>query len=83
MGKKILVAFDDSENAMRAVEFVSRAFRPDYEVTLFSVILDTMDICEMHSPGLTPLFLSHPGNPNQIGGGRWLEIRVGAPLARY
>ena len=38
MEKKILVALDDSENALRAVEFVSQTFTPDHEITLFSVI---------------------------------------------
>ncbi len=58
MGKRILVAFDDSDNAMRAVEFVAQSFSPDHEITLFSVLPDTATICEMHSPELTPYFLS-------------------------
>ena len=41
MGKKILMAVDDSENAMRAVEFIAKSFTPDHRITLFSVILDT------------------------------------------
>ena len=56
MKKKILIAIDDSENAMRAVEFVATTFTPDHEVTLFSVIPDTMAICEMNSPELIPYF---------------------------
>jgi nucleotide-binding universal stress UspA family protein len=58
MKKKILVAFDDSENAMRAVEFVATSFTPDHQVTLLSVIPDTAAICDMNSPELTPYFLS-------------------------
>ncbi|MBW1863277.1 MAG: universal stress protein, partial [Deltaproteobacteria bacterium] len=58
MGKKILVAVDDSENAMRAVKFISESFRPDHEITLFSVLLDTHAICDMNSPSLTPYFLA-------------------------
>lgn len=58
MGRKILVAVDDSENAMRAVEFVAKSFTPDHKITLFSVILDTTAICDMDNPGLTPYFLS-------------------------
>jgi nucleotide-binding universal stress UspA family protein len=58
MGKRILVAFDDSENAMRAVEFVAQSFTPDHEITLFSVIADTAAFCDMNSPELTPHFLS-------------------------
>ena len=56
MKKKILIAIDDSENAMRAVEFVSTTFTPGLDVTLFSVLPDTMAICEMNSPELVPYF---------------------------
>ena len=59
MGHKILVAMDDSENAMRAVEFVAKTSLPDNKITLFSVIPDTAAICEMNSPELTPHFLAH------------------------
>lgn len=58
MEKKILVAFDDSENAMRGVHFVTQSFTPDHKVTLFSVIPDTAAACEMFSPELTTYFLS-------------------------
>jgi nucleotide-binding universal stress UspA family protein len=43
---------------MRAVEFVSRTFSPEHNITLFSVIPDTASICDMQSPELTPYFLS-------------------------
>ena len=58
MEKRILVAFDDSENAMRAVEFVTKSLTPNHKITLFSVIPDTAAVCEMFSPELTPYFLS-------------------------
>jgi nucleotide-binding universal stress UspA family protein len=58
MGKKILVAFDDSENAMRAVEFIAKSFTIDHKITLFSVILDTPAICDMDNPSLTPYFMA-------------------------
>ncbi len=58
MEKSILVALDDSENAMVAVESVAGSFTPDHKVTLFSVIQDTAAICEMHSPELTPHFMA-------------------------
>ncbi len=58
MGQKILVAFDDSENAMRAVEHLANNFKPDTTVTLFSVLLDTAGICQMDSKELTPYFRS-------------------------
>ena len=58
MGKKILIAIDDSENARRAVEFVANLFTSDTKVTLFSVLQDTAALCEMNSPALTPYFTS-------------------------
>ena len=58
MAQKILVAFDDSENALRAVNYVAKSFRPDNSVTLFSVLQDTATLCEMNSPELTPYFKS-------------------------
>lgn len=58
MGQKILVAFDDSENAMRAVEFIATSFTKEQEITLFSVLPDTAAICDMNSPSLTPYFIS-------------------------
>lgn len=61
MTKKILVAMDDSENAMRAVEFVARSFTRDHEITLFSVLLDSAAICDMDNPSLTPYFMANKG----------------------
>lgn len=58
MNKKILVAIDDSENAMRAVEFIANSFTTDNKITLFNVIPDTAALCEMNSPELTPYFKS-------------------------
>lgn len=58
MGQKILVALDDSENAMRAVEFVAKTFIPEHQVTLFSVLVDTAAIFDIQSPELTPYFVS-------------------------
>ncbi|MBW1998549.1 MAG: universal stress protein [Deltaproteobacteria bacterium] len=61
MSKKILVAMDDSENAMRAVQYLAASFKPEHEVTLFSVIPDTAAVCDMNSPELTPFFVSQQG----------------------
>ena len=58
MGEKILIAVDDSENAMRAVEYVANTFNTEHRITLFSVVLDTSAICDMNSPSLTPYFLA-------------------------
>jgi nucleotide-binding universal stress UspA family protein len=56
MAKKILVAFDDSENAIRAVQFVTETFATQHRVTLFSVLQDTAALCDLNSPELTPYF---------------------------
>ncbi|MBW2611318.1 MAG: universal stress protein [Deltaproteobacteria bacterium] len=56
MGIKLLIAFDDSENAMRAVESAARSFSPDSHVTLFHAAQDSSALCKMNSPELTPLF---------------------------
>jgi nucleotide-binding universal stress UspA family protein len=58
VGKKILIAFDDSENAMRAVMAVGDFFTNDARVTLFHVAMDTEALCKMNSPELTPYFKS-------------------------
>jgi len=58
MTKKILLAIDDSENAIRAVEFVANIFSTDSRITLFNVAQDTATMCEMNSPELTPYFTS-------------------------
>ena len=62
MAKKILVALDESENAMRAVEYIAKSFTPDHGVTLIHVTLDTAAICNMNSPELTPYFTSQQIN---------------------
>jgi len=56
VGRKILVAFDDSENAMRAVGYIASSFSNDHEITLLSIIPDTAAICDMNSPSLIPYF---------------------------
>ena len=58
MNQKILMAFDDSENSMRAVEYIARTFNLDNRVTLFNVLPDTAALCDMNSPELTAYFKS-------------------------
>ena len=58
MNNRLLVAFDDSENAMRAVEFITNYFTTDHKITLFNVLPDSAVLCAMNSPELTPYFLS-------------------------
>jgi nucleotide-binding universal stress UspA family protein len=58
MAKKVLIAFDDSENAFRGVKYVADTFKTDTEITLFGVVPDTSDICQMDSKELIPYFKS-------------------------
>jgi nucleotide-binding universal stress UspA family protein len=58
MTQKILIAMDDSENAMRAVDIVANSFSSDNTITLLHIMLDTVALCQMDSPALTPLFKS-------------------------
>lgn len=58
MEKKILIAFDDSENSLRAVEAVGDTFTNDHKITLLSIIPDTVAVCNMYSPELTPHFMT-------------------------
>ena len=60
--QNILIAFDDSKNAYRAVEFVAKAFAPNNKITLFHVLPDTAVLCEMHSPELVDYFVSQQSN---------------------
>ena len=66
MAEKIMIAMDDSENAIRAVSYVATHFRPDDAVTLFSVVADTAGLCDMNSPELTPLFKSQQSSFCQL-----------------
>lgn len=58
MQTKILLAMDDSDNALRAVSLVAASFNRDTRVTLFNVGVDTATLCQMDSPALTPYFKS-------------------------
>jgi nucleotide-binding universal stress UspA family protein len=57
MPNRILVAFDDSENALRAVEYVAGRFSKENQITLFSIVPDTAALCDMNSPSLIPYFI--------------------------
>ena len=58
MEHKILVAFDDSENSMRTVDYLSKNFSKTARITLYSVLQDTAALCDMNSPELTAYFKS-------------------------
>jgi len=66
MAQKILIALDDSENALRAVEYVAANFQNHASITLFSVLSDTASLCDMNSPELTPLFKSQQSSFCQL-----------------
>lgn len=57
MANRILVAFDDSENALRAVEYVADRFTKENQITLFSIVPDSAALCDMNSPSLIPYFM--------------------------
>lgn len=56
MVKKILVALDESNNSMKAVEYVAKRFQPDTVLTLLSIVPDATSGCELDGPSLTPTF---------------------------
>ena len=56
MGKKILVAVDESKNSMKAVKYVAIGIQPTAEITLFSVLPDSTAACGLDGPSLIPLF---------------------------
>ncbi len=62
MEQKILVALDDSDNAMRAVVYIANFFNTNSKITLLSILQDTASLCEMNSPELTPYFKSQQSN---------------------
>ena len=62
MARKILIALDDSDNALRCAELAARTFSTDNTIVLFNVMLDTAALCNMESPELTPLFKSQQTN---------------------
>ncbi|MBW2100674.1 MAG: universal stress protein [Deltaproteobacteria bacterium] len=67
MGKRILVAFDDSENAMRAVEYIADSFKPENEIILFSVIPDTATLGGMFDPEFTYYSSSYQEALSEVG----------------
>ncbi len=56
MAEKILLAMDDSENSLKAVDYVAKGMQPTASVTLFSVIPEASSACGLDSPSLSPIF---------------------------
>jgi nucleotide-binding universal stress UspA family protein len=59
MKQNILIAFDGSQNSIRAVEYIAHHnFAPENKVTLFSIIQEPAALCEMDNEDLLPFFAS-------------------------
>jgi nucleotide-binding universal stress UspA family protein len=56
MENKILVAVDNSGNAMKAVKYVAKTVKPTSTVTMLSVLPDPTAACELDGPSLIPIF---------------------------
>ncbi len=58
MEKKILVAFDNSENSVKAIEMIGEIFTRDHKITILSIIPDTAAVCSLCGSELSPHFTS-------------------------
>lgn len=56
MGNKVLVAVDNSKNALKAVRYVAKAVNPTSKVTMLSILPDPTAACELDGPSLAPIF---------------------------
>ncbi|RLB86202.1 MAG: universal stress protein [Deltaproteobacteria bacterium] len=56
--RKILIAMDDSDNALRAVSFVAEAFDSESEIVLLSVVPKITAACELNADTLAAHFKS-------------------------
>lgn len=62
MEQKILIALDESDNAMRAVLHVASFYNTRSKITLLSIVQDVSSLYEMKSPELTPYFKAQQSN---------------------
>jgi nucleotide-binding universal stress UspA family protein len=56
MENNILVAVDNSGNAMKAVKYVAKTVKPTSRVTMLSILPDPTAACELDGPSLIPIF---------------------------
>jgi len=56
MGRKILLALDNSKNSLKAINYVANTFKPAATITMFSVLPDPTAACELDGPSLIPIF---------------------------
>jgi nucleotide-binding universal stress UspA family protein len=59
MPQKVLVAMDESENSMKAVDFVAKTFAAACRVALLSVLRPVDLLCEMDASALKGFLASH------------------------
>lgn len=59
MGNKILLAVDNSKNALKAIKYVAKTVKPESTVTMLSVLPDATAACELDGPSLAPIFKSN------------------------
>jgi len=58
MGRKILMAIDDSDNALRAPKLVSETFDCGHDVVLLSIVPKVAAACELNADTLVTQFKS-------------------------
>ncbi len=58
MGRKILIAIDDSDNALRAAKFVGETFDCGHDVVLLSIVPKVAAACELNADTLVAHFKS-------------------------
>ncbi len=56
MKNKILLALDNSKEALKAVKYVANTVKPTSMVTMLSVLPDPTAACELDGPSLIPIF---------------------------
>jgi len=56
MAQNILIAIDESDNSMRAVNYVAKIVQPEDTITLFSVLPSPTGACELNDPSLITIF---------------------------
>ena len=56
MANRILLAADNSKNALQAVDYAVKTFKPDSTITLLSILPDPTQGCELSGPSLAPIF---------------------------
>jgi len=56
MSQKIILALDESDNSMKAVNYVGKIVKSDDKITLFSVLPGPTAACSLENPSLITIF---------------------------